>query len=373
MKKVILWYAMLWYVLIYYLLYIVYNLSWELFFKDLAEGFRDSLNYYEFSLLGVSIVIIGMLILNCYIVKKGLDIKIIVNIMQRSKKYSLYNIVKKYKLWLWGGVIGLFISCCVGFSYKDNREDKIWENYTTIAHAGGIIDGHNYSNCEDAILRNYEKGHRVFEIDLLMTSDEKVVGKHKWEESFQQGLEPGEIPTEEEFLEAPLWGKYTPLSFGKLCELMNEYDDIWIVTDTKSQDKEYNKKIFNSMLKTAQELGMVHVFDRLVVQLYQTDMQEVVSKIYPFKSYIFTLYKTGFSGNKDEFLEYVRYSYANNIDAITMWEYLFVPEFAEIADRYGVGVYVHTLNDRNEANIALENGVDGVYTDSLTPDILEGE
>ena len=290
-----------------------------------------------------------------------------------DKEYSMLKVIKKYKFLLWSVVIGAFIYCCVAFPFENNLNNKKWEKYITIAHAGGILDEYVYSNCEEAILKNYKEGHRVFEIDLALTSDDKIVGKHEWSESFQAGLEEGKVPTEEEFLNIPLWGKYKPLSFKDLCEIMNEYEDIWIVTDSKSRNDEYNKKFFNIMVSTAKELGMEHVLKRMIIQLYDKEMLDVVSEVYPFESYILTLYLLGFSGDKNEFMEYVRYCSENDIDAITMWGHLFNSDLGELAEQYGIKVYVHTLNDINKANEAFECGVTGIYTDSLTPDILDRE
>ena len=371
MKKIVIWYAMLWYVIVTYYIYEVFHGTWNLFMIDAINLFSDSEEGYEIGILCISILFLFLMVFTCLVVKR-IKIEITVKLKNKeTKKYNFISCVNKCKWLLWSVIIGIFVYDCIYFYNQFCGENKIWEKYTTIAHAGGIIDGNTYSNCEEAIKSNYEKGQRIFEIDLALTSDDKIVGKHDWEEHIiQEGMVPGYIPSEEEFLEKPLWGKYTPLTFGRLCKVMSEYEDIWIMTDTKYADAEYNRKFFKILVETAKESGLEKVLERIIVQVYSEGMQDVVNEVYPFKSYIFTLYQLEFKGDEKEFLQYVRYSKKNNIDAITMSEQRISPQLIEIADRYGIEVYVHTLNEVERANEVFEYGVHGIYTDSLTPDMF---
>lgn len=50
--------------------------------------------------------------------------------------------------------------------------DDSWTKKHFIAHAFGSLDDKlRYTNVLEAFLQNYEKGHRVFEVDLCCTSD----------------------------------------------------------------------------------------------------------------------------------------------------------------------------------------------------------
>ena len=75
-------------------------------------------------------------------------------------------------------------------------------------------------NCLEGFQAMYAQGVRVFEADLRMTSDQKVVLRHDWRKGWQRGIRETSIPTLEEFLNAPILGKYTPLSFQDLLLLM---------------------------------------------------------------------------------------------------------------------------------------------------------
>ncbi|MCF0230545.1 MAG: hypothetical protein HUJ76_12750, partial [Parasporobacterium sp.] len=124
------------------------------------------------------------------------------------------------------------------------------------------------------------------------------------------------------FINKPLFGQYTALSFKDLCEIMNDHPDIWIVTDSKYTDKDSITTEFSNMKAVAEELSMMSVFDRIVVQLYNEAMYSVVNEIYSFKNYIFTLYQRWTGSDMNDFESICRWSAERGIDSMTMWDYL---------------------------------------------------
>ena len=155
---------------------------------------------------------------------------------------------------------------------------------------------------------------------------------------------------------------------------MERHSDMWVVTDFKDSEDELIRRDFEIMVSTAQELNLESVLDRIVVQIYNEDMYDIVKDIYPFQSWIYTLYKNVyFGGNSNTFREYVRFCYSNGIKNITMWKNLARPELIKIADEYGIMVYVHTEDDIENAKKLMELGVSGIYTNILTSDKFEEE
>ena len=49
-----------------------------------------------------------------------------------------------------------------------------------IAHAGGRIEGMNYTNSLEALNNSYKNGFRLFELDIIETSDGEFVAAHDW-------------------------------------------------------------------------------------------------------------------------------------------------------------------------------------------------
>lgn len=250
--------------------------------------------------------------------------------------------------------------------YLRDMKNLAWcrEN-PTVAHAFGAVDGKTYTNSLDAFYQNYEKGHRVFEVDLSMTADGATVCAHDWEHSAKiQGFSEGYVPTAAEFRQTPIYETYQAATFADLLLLMQQYPDIYIVTDSKYSDTQQVLEEFRDMVNTAQALDCQDVLDRLIIQIYNDAMLDTVRSVYPFSHFFYTIYQRGFSGMED--MVYLsQFCAENGVEAITMWASLWDPDYAAVAEAYGIAVYVHTVNDQQEAQRLVSSGVTGVYTDYL--------
>lgn len=357
-----------------------YDESWRLFLCDLRSGFVDNQEYLKkfFAIYGAFFLLYFV-----YIVcnKEGLFITWHIRVGGGRKRE--WNIRISRKRWkfkkLWDYQVICFLAALLflgvtGIVYRNladmEERHNLWDGSNIIAHAFGRIDGYDYTNSLEAFEENYNKGVRTFEVDLDMTSDDKVVLRHDWDFAIQAGISSEYIPTEEEFLAIPILEKYTPMSFADLCLLMKKYPDIWIITDSKYPDKENVRKQFNIIVRTAEECNAVAALDRMVVQIYNEEMYEQLKEIYPFKSFIFTMYMR-WNGGVKGFTDICRWCVNHNIDVITMWYYLPSEDIKEIAGRYNMDIYVHTVDDISEALEFLKEGIKGIYTDNIYPQRLE--
>lgn len=256
-------------------------------------------------------------------------------------------------------------------TYTGLTAAQILSNAQLIAHGMGKIADVTTLNCLESFRLQYEKGVRVFEVDLRMTSDMQVVLRHDWRAGWQNGVSETQIPTLEEFRAKLLLGKYTPMSFRDLLLLMEDYPDVCVITDSKFTDAETVTVQFEAMLRDAAELGLEHAFERIVVQVYNELMFRVVDGIGDFPNYVYTLYNTGFNQTEEAFEEIAAFCSENGIAGVTMWNYWWRENFKPIAEQYGVSVYVHTVNDAQMARELIESGVQAIYTDEIAPGDLE--
>lgn len=247
--------------------------------------------------------------------------------------------------------------------------EDILSSARIVAHGMGAIGQVTTPlNCLEGFLAQYWAGVRVFEADLRLTRDGQVVLRHDWwNADWQEGISWVAIPTREKFRSEPILGKYTPLSFQDLLLLMEQYPDICVITDSKFTDSDVFTIQFDAMLADARELGLTYLFDRIVVQIYNSNMFHALDKLYPFPHYIYTLYNEGFGRTEEDFREKAAFCRRQGIKGLTMPEGWWDPAYAAIAREYGVRVYVHTVNNLDDAKRFLSSGVDGVYTDYLTP------
>lgn len=246
-----------------------------------------------------------------------------------------------------------------------------WQGDSLIAHACGGIGDMTYTNSLDALESSYEAGTRTIEVDFAVTADDKLVcWRYGWYKKVSDEYEKDAVLTEEEFMNSQTFNSLTPMSLETLFELMKEREDMWIITDTKEDERENVQKQFRILLETAEATDSTDVLDRFVVQLYNYEMYDAVEEIYSFPTYILTLYQLG-EFDEAQFTEYCRFCKEKGIGSITMWYYWATPEVMEIAERYGIDVYVHTVNDMDLVEELQAIGVKGFYTDYVVPEMME--
>ncbi len=268
--------------------------------------------------------------------------------------------------------------CGCGVVHGRSSEDYSWTEDRYICHALGAIDDKAYTNSKEAFLVNYEKGYRVFEIDIEFTSDDVLVLTHGWknrdlrkiygiDRDKSENLKPLSL---EEFKKAKIYGKYTTISLDEFAELAAGYPDIYIVLDGKYGEDELEKTkleyqaIYGTFHKYAPDL-----LDRIVPQIYDEGMLDTVKSVYDWKSLIYTWYKF----DKDKSFDPVKemdFAVDNGIKVITMnedrlRELEHSRLFKEELLKRKLVPYVHTINDSTIRDELKERGVYGFYTDSL--------
>lgn len=133
------------------------------------------------------------------------------------------------------------------------------------------------------------------------------------------------------------------------------------------------KRDFEILVATAKEMNAEDVLARFVVQFYNEKMFRVIEDVYHFDNYIFTLYQLWggrllplkqriFSMEKC-----VRFCKENGVPVITMWAHLANKRILQIAEDNGIEIYVHTVNELDQAKKLRALGVKGFYTDFLAP------
>lgn len=101
-----------------------------------------------------------------------------------------------------------------------------------IAHAGGEINGVKSTNSKQALDANYKKGFRLFELDIIKTSDGKLVAAHDWKMwSRFTDYEGALPPSHEEFMKHKIYGDYSTLDMKGINDWFTAHPDATLVTD----------------------------------------------------------------------------------------------------------------------------------------------
>lgn len=148
------------------------------------------------------------------------------------------------------------------------------------AHAMGLINGVSYTNSLEAFVDNYKKGFRFFEVDVnyseageLLLCHGRAAMKYIMR-PYNRGyiLEPNHFNaysdegfpfTVNEFIHEKVYGKYTPLTFVDLLELMYNYKDIFVILDHSG----VNPSRFYNQVREEVFNHCASLFDRIIFQI----------------------------------------------------------------------------------------------------------
>ncbi|MGN8772104.1 phosphatidylinositol-specific phospholipase C/glycerophosphodiester phosphodiesterase family protein [Paenibacillus barengoltzii] len=266
-------------------------------------------------------------------------------------------------------ILGIVLLALSWLPETPKSEEDGFRAHRMVAHAMGGIEGLTYTNTYDAFLVNYDQGFRVFEVDLLLSSEGRLVARHEWGESFTRQLgqedelaadRQGAVLSYAEFKAAKIQGVYEPLDWDDVLELMEQYPDVYIVTDTKQSSPDEIQQIFTQIVDEAKAKDP-ELLKRVVPQIYNREMLEPVQSIYPFDSVIFTLYQT-----HDTDDEVVAFAADKHLAAVTMSDTRANAQLIQELNRIGVPSYIHTINDLKTMAKFKRMGAYGFYTDFLT-------
>ena len=223
-----------------------------------------------------------------------------------------------------------------------------------IAHAGGGINGQNYSNSLEALDLNYSKGFRTFEIDFSWTSDDQLVCLHDWDKRFTKafGYKTKDPLSYAEFINLlDNTDGYHPCTLDSLAAWIKKHKDVKIITDAKY----HNLKAIKLILKSYPNL-----IDNLIPQFYQPSEYQLL-KDTGFNQLIWILYQ--YQGSYESVVEH---SNEMELFAISMRASQAKKKFTKELRNNGHKVFVYTVNKAKQVEkLVTKFKVSGIYTDFL--------
>lgn len=221
-----------------------------------------------------------------------------------------------------------------------------------IAHAGGEIDGYQYTNSYEAVEASIKAKVKYIEIDLIKSSDNVYIGGH--EEDFNKMINnPLSNPLSlQEIHSRKLYGKYSVIDETQIVELMRKYPD-WILVTDKADDFEHLAKAFpcpNRMI--VEVFSILNYFKALKAGIRYPALQ--IS-----------------AGRRKVSLAYKKLLKELNIKAITLGEKSFLNNLEYMKELHNQGVtillygnpYNNIVNDSELINKYVNQYLSLVYTD----------
>ncbi len=132
-------------------------------------------------------------------------------------------------------------------------------NEKYIAHAGGILDGHTYTNTIDAMQQSIDLGYRAIEIDFIITSDNQLIAGHDWLNFNAHTGFAHKTDSTTTFQEAKsrYFLGYKVAGADDIAQLFEQYPNVILVTD-KVDDYRLLDKYFSNL----KERMLVEAFSR---------------------------------------------------------------------------------------------------------------
>lgn len=172
----------------------------------------------------------------------GFDLLTTLNFREAYIGYSYSGIISEYKD---EHTLSFKFPLKMPKSLRSNSQINEDANDTSkfIAHAGGEIEGYRYTNSLEALNLSYAKGFRLFELDIIKSSDGKYVAAHDWKTWASQTNYQGNLPpTTAEFINHKIHGKFTPLTMQTINNWFLGHRDAILVTDKVNEPKAFARQ-----------------------------------------------------------------------------------------------------------------------------------
>ncbi|MFC4306674.1 hypothetical protein [Cohnella boryungensis] len=200
--------------------------------------------------------------------------------MKKTTRLSLLIVISAGLIWCSWGLV---------WSGREQSASTFgtsgWEDNKFIAHALGGVESASHTNSYEAFITNYNRGYRLFEVDLVETTDGELVARHDWSHKLQPDLtaDGGRNVTKLQFANSLIMGRFHPLALPDILQLMQEYQDFDLIMDTKADSKEQIQQQFTHLVNEARRTDPA-LLNRIIPEIFSPEMYDTVMRIYPFRT-----------------------------------------------------------------------------------------
>ena len=214
-----------------------------------------------------------------------------------------------------------------------------------IAHAAGEINGVKSTNSKEALDANYKKGFRLFELDIIETSDGKYVAAHDWKMWARFTDYTGELPVSHaEFLQHKIYGKYSTLDMEGINRWFAAHPEAILITDKVSDPINFANQFIDKSRLIMELFSPMAIEEASKNNIVAMISQEPLNKI---------------AGDK------VAYLTANNIKHVAISRRIIASKIGLLKElqQKGIKVYVYNVNfdPGKDEQYVLNNEIGLVY------------
>ena len=231
-----------------------------------------------------------------------------------------------------------------------------------VAHAGGGYQGWIHTSSVEAMEQSYANGYRIFEVDLELTSDRKVVLVHDWE-TFSHFAYLRGRPTLDQYEHLKMRYGFRPPTLEGLQDFLKKHPKAMVILDTKWGHYGFLKYV---------AVHYPDIVPQALPHIFAEKEYEPVRKL-GYRNLIFACYGSPINDNQLlNMLDRHRF-FAVSAPAERGWsrqaqrcdgEWC-LPSQLSVR---GVKLILHVLNRKVELNWARRIGASGIMSDWLLPD-----
>lgn len=141
---------------------------------------------------------------------------------------------------------------------------------------------------------------------------------------------------------------------------MREFNDIYVVVDSKNTNSTAIDYMFKKIVETAIDSNLTDVLDRMIFEVYNESMFYQIMNIYPFSSVIYAIYHN--NTTDEQIIDFVD---RNNIPAVSCSEDRFNNKLVDGLKKLSCPLYIYTINNESKIRNYASRGVHGFYSDYL--------
>lgn len=249
----------------------------------------------------------------------------------------------------------------------ETKEDPFFK-YNVVRHAMGGYKNTIYSNHELALKKSIKEGYRFIELDLILTSDNKLVCSHGWDKyscsytgiKYTKTLEKN--MTYKKFMALKTHNKYATMDAKQWSEYVKKNEDIVWEIDMRTLNTKQSEKTIKELVKLFD--GKSKYLDRFLIQVGSEEMYTAIYNVYNFKYFQYFIHKSE--------LEYIddvlSFCSDNNFLSVAVNYKYMSEEVVKKIKENGLKILCYTIDDKNIAQDMIHMGADTICSNYLSYD-----
>lgn len=260
---------------------------------------------------------------------------------------------------------------------KDNPQE--WYcNYSVVAHGGGGIYNKTCTDSKEAVQLHYANGTRLFDIDMLFTSDSVLVCRHGWNDnleidpryragttrSFQWDIEQLRYHVPEsktlslqEFKTHKIHRKLSPMTVTEFLDFMEEHEDVWMLADFGYIASPKYRYLLNHILPKYHQ----SVKKRIVVTFNTYNDLSTLREIDPEVKVQLKRY-----GMKTEnYYDVAKFCIENDVHAVNLSVYNINDPNIQLFKEHGIHVFIAAVDYMSDYDYCIQQGARGIISNFL--------